>query len=47
MGIVGYIDYLQTFFMILIVVVIEGVAILVAILQIYIRILLTSNTVSV
>jgi len=47
MGIVGYLDHLQTLLMILIVVVLGGAAILVAFLQIYIRILLTSNIVSV
>jgi len=47
MAIVGYLDHFQTFFMILIVVVLGCVAILVAFLQIYIRISLTSNIVSV
>jgi len=47
MGLFGYFDYFQTFLMILIVVVIGCVAILVAFLQIYIRISLTSNIVRV
>jgi len=47
MGSFGYFDYFQTFLMILIVVVLGCVAILVACLQIYIRILLTSYIVTV
>jgi len=47
MGLMGYFDHFQTIFMILIVVVLGCVAILVAFLQIYIIILLTSYIVTV